>query len=239
MKKSGIFVHITANVVIILCVVLVAAAGLIDYGVIGTGAGGDKAIYRGNASKPYVTPMINVYWGEEYLPEILEILDRFEVKTTFFVGGSWVAKHPELLKSIAAAGHEIGNHGYLHKDAAKLDLKQNLAEIELCSKQVAALTGKGTDLFAPPSGSLSQAMFQSAETLGHRVIMWSKDTIDWRDKDSDLVFKRATNGIQNGDLILMHPTRHTADALPEILKFYRDNGYRVVTVSENIAPDVN
>ena len=67
-----------------------------------------------------------------------------------------------------------------------------------------------------------------------RVIMWSKDTIDWRDKDADLVVSRATDGVQAGDMILMHPTAHTASALGRILEYYRGHGLKAVTVSELI-----
>ena len=64
--------------------------------------------------------------------------------------------------------------------------------------------------------------------------MWSKDTIDWRDKDTQLIVKRATSNVKNGDLVLMHPTKNTADALGTILKFYIENGFKVVPVGENI-----
>ena len=64
--------------------------------------------------------------------------------------------------------------------------------------------------------------------------MWSKDTIDWRDKDSSLVYKRATNNLTNGDLILMHPKEHTLNALKDMLEYCIENGFSVVTVSQNI-----
>ena len=65
--------------------------------------------------------------------------------------------------------------------------------------------------------------------------MWSKDTIDWRDHNTNLIFSRATKNMQNGDLILMHPTENTKDALKDIIKAYQNAGFSVVTVSENIA----
>ena len=65
--------------------------------------------------------------------------------------------------------------------------------------------------------------------------MWSKDTIDWRDKDESLVFSRATKNLKGGDLILMHPTEHTKNALKKILDYYKENGFSAVTVSEHIA----
>ncbi|MBQ3048235.1 MAG: polysaccharide deacetylase, partial [Clostridia bacterium] len=85
-----------------------------------------------------------------------------------------------------------------------------------------------------PSGSVNSRVVSEAESLGHKTIMWSKDTIDWRDKDSKLVFNRATQDIQNGFLILMHPTKHTALALGDIIKNLKNQGFNLTTVSNCI-----
>ena len=95
-----------------------------------------------------------------------------------------------------------------------------------------AITGEKPQLFAPPSGAYGEDTLQACRQEGMKVIMWSKDTIDWRDKDEELVYARATDGVKAGDLILMHPTAHTANALPRILRAYERAGLKVVTVSE-------
>ena len=74
----------------------------------------DDVFYRGDASQNNVSLMINVYWGNEYLPSMLQTLQEYNVKTTFFVGGMWVAKYPEELIKIYEQGHEIANHGFFH-----------------------------------------------------------------------------------------------------------------------------
>lgn len=193
-----------------------------------------QPIYRGNSSNKQVSFMINVYWGTEYIEDIMKVFDKYNCKTTFFVGGSWVEKNVNLLKLIDSKGHEIANHGYLHKDHKKLDYKCNYDEINLTNKLVKNIIGKDIRLFAPPSGSFSDTTLKVAEELNLNTIMWSKDTIDWRDKDSNITYKRATKNLQNGDLILAHPTKHTLEALDKILAFYKENGFKVVTVSENI-----
>jgi len=93
--------------------------------------------------------------------------------------------------------------------------------------------------FAPPSGAIGASMLKVCEQLSMKVIMWSKDTIDWRDKDYNLIFKRATQNIENGDLVLMHPTEHTVKALPLILTYYKQNGFKAVNLSVNLTPTVN
>ena len=90
------------------------------------------------------------------------------------------------------------------------------------------------NLFAPPSGSFNSTTLKVANDLNYKTIMWSKDTIDWRDKNEGLVYSRATKNLQNGDLILMHPTEHTAAALGKIIEYVLKSGFRIVTVGENI-----
>lgn len=228
-KRDSMAVHFLANI-IILAVILSLYIGCIAAP---SSVAATAPIYRGDNSERQVSLMINVYWGEQLIPEFLAILERHGVSCTFFVGGSWAAKNLSTLKQIAEK-HEIGNHGYLHKDHKKLSKEQNKSEIIICEKLVYEATGKKTTLFAPPSGSIGDNMLEVCRELDYKVIMWSKDTIDWRDNDYNLAYKRATNGIRNGDLILMHPMPHTLKALPLILEYYEKNGFKVVTVSEII-----
>lgn len=192
----------------------------------------ENVIYNGNRDSNKVSLMFNVYWGTEYIEGILDILNNYNVKTTFFVGGQWVEKEPELLNLIIENGHEIGNHGFFHKDQEYLDYEQNYDEINANHQLVKAYTGLEMNLFAPPSGSFNKSTIQAATELGYKTIMWSKDTIDWRDKDANLIFTRATNKISGGDLILAHPTEMTLKALPLILEFYKINNFNLTTVSE-------
>ncbi len=191
-------------------------------------------IYRGNEQKPRVSLMINVYWGEEFLPDMLDVLDEFGVKCTFFIGGCWAEKNPALLEEIAVRGHELGNHGYFHIDHKSASYAKNKEEILVTERLIEAVTGKKTNLFAPPSGAFSADTLTAADHLGYRIIMWSRDTIDWRDKDPDLVLTRCTRDIKNGELILMHPTEHTLKALPAVLASLKEQGFSAVTVSENL-----
>ena len=192
----------------------------------------EDVIYNGNRDNNNVSIMFNVYWGTEYIDGILDVLNDFQVKTTFFVGGQWVEKEPEYLNKIISAGHEIGNHGYFHKDQEYLDYQQNYDEIKATHQLVKVNSLLEMSLFAPPSGSFNKSTIQACMDLGYKVIMWSKDTIDWRDKDSNLIFNRATKNIKGGDLILAHPTECTLKALPLILGYYRINSFNPTTVSE-------
>ncbi len=191
-----------------------------------------NVIYQGSTNNNKVSFMINVYWGTEYIEDMLDVFDLYNVKTTFFVGGSWVAKNVDIAKEIYKRGHEIGNHGYNHKDHDKINEQQNYDEIHKTHLLVSANLGVEMNLFAPPSGAYNDITVDVATGLGYRTIMWTHDTIDWRDKDTDLIAKRATKNLSNGDLILMHPTKNTLEALSSILAYAENNGFKASTVSD-------
>lgn len=192
----------------------------------------EDVIYNGNRDSNKVSLMFNVYWGTEYINDILDILDEYEIKTTFFIGGQWAEDEYDMLAEIYSRGHEIGNHGYFHKDQEYLSYEQNYEEIKANHELIKVTHSIEMTLFAPPSGSFNKATLQSAKDLGYQTIMWSKDTIDWRDQDANLIFTRATKNITGGDLILAHPTECTLKALPLILEYYKLNGITATTVSE-------
>ena len=189
--------------------------------------------YSGEQHSDRVGVMINVYEGAEQVKKILDILDRADATCTFFVGGVWAEKNIPLLKEMALRA-EIGNHGYLHRDHAKISKQANKEEIMLCHRLIKSSINIDMTLFAPPSGSYSDDTLSVCEENGYKVVMWSKDTIDWRDHDADLIYKRATTDVKGGDLILMHPTEETVKALPKIIAFYKSQGLIPSVVSDVI-----
>ncbi len=197
--------------------------------------GKTEQIYRfGSANSEGVSLMFNVYQGTQEVYQILDILQAHEAKATFFIGGCWADDNVECLKEIFSKGHEIGNHGYFHKDHKKLDASQNQKEISDCNRFIELAIGVKPILFAPPSGSYGSAMLSACETLQMKTILWSRDTIDWRDKNASLIYTRATKDIKAGDLVLMHPTKDTVSALENVLKYYQTHSLKAITVSENI-----
>lgn len=227
--------NIISNVLLVLMFSVVLAISFIPTTVLPIyGNSSLTAIYNGNREKPNVSLMFNVYENTEVVNDIMDTLLIYNAKCTFFVGGCWADDNEKTLNRMVSEGHEIANHGYFHKDHKRLDYQGNFDEISNTATMVKSLCGVQTTLFAPPSGSFSQTTIQASYELSHKVIMWSKDTIDWRDKDSKLVYKRATTNLTNGDLVLMHPKSHTLKALPDILEYCKEANLSVVTVSENI-----
>ena len=190
--------------------------------------------YNGNKESNNVSLMINVYWGTEFLDDMLRILEEKNVNTTFFVGGTWAVLNEDYLTKIYNAGHELANHGYHHKDHNKLDEEGNINEIQTTHTIIKELLDVEMNLFAPPSGAYDKTTVSAAESLGYKTIMWTRDTIDWRDQDADLIYKRAIKNASGGDLILMHPTKATVEALPKIIEYFQNNNFNLTTVSNNI-----
>ena len=239
MKKGSKFLKVFTNLFIVIVVSIVFAIGFFPINTTPIYSGKKISVYyNGNKNSQSVSLMINVYENADIVLEMISVLQKYEVLATFFVGGCWADDNAETLNKIVSTGNEIANHGYFHKDHKKLDYAHNKEEVYLTGKIISALCGKTPTLFQPPSGSYSQATLDACEDLGYKVVMWSKDTIDWRDSDKEKIFSRATNGIMSGDLILMHPKRHTLETLPRIIEYIKKQNLKFVTVSENIVTEV-
>lgn len=193
-----------------------------------------KAIYNGNMNEAKVSLACNVFWGEEYLPEMLDILDRYNVKITFFIGGSWAKRNPEVLKLIVQHGHELGNHTYSHPHPNALSKEQNKEQIERAEVLIKELTGVKTILYAPPYGEFNTTVLEAANELNYKTIMWSIDTVDWKRPPASVIVSRVMNKMHKGAIVLMHPTEPTAKALPELIRRIQESGYSIVPVSSLI-----
>ena len=194
----------------------------------------DRVHYRGTSADG-VSLMFNVYWGTQEVEGILEVLAEYDAKATFFIGGSWADDNTACVRKIVEAGHEVGSHGYFHRDHTTLGYEDNVEEISHSVQFLELAAGVPVTLFAPPSGAYDEGTVNAAESLGLRTVMWSRDTIDWRDKDEQTCYLRATDNLEAGELILMHPMEHTLAALPRILQYCNMHSLRPITVSENLA----
>lgn len=237
-KNEKVFTGIICNAVIvalIFAVVLSFGLGCKQNNAIQTSNSEyNGTIYAGDKSSKNVSLMVNVYWGNEYLEKMLDTFKKHNVKTTFFIGGSWAKENEGLLKRIYDEGHEIASHGYSHKEHGKLSYEANFNEIKSCHDMIKSILGIDMELFAPPGGSYNKNTTKAATDIGYKTIMWTRDTIDWRDKDTRLIYNRAVTNMSGGDLILMHPTACTAEALEEIIEYAKGHGLNLTKVSETL-----
>lgn len=230
--KSKLFVNSVLSLIVVAVFVVIAITP-VKSDVITTTTK-QSAIYKGNENCGGVAYTFNVYQGTDEVNKILDVLKDKGVKATFFIGGCWADDNVNTLIRIRDEGHEIGSHGYYHKDHAKLSYEQNLQEMKYLHQLIKNVCEIEIRNFAPPSGSFSSSTLKACETMGYRAIMWTNDTIDWRDQDSDKIYSRAIKNCSAGNIILMHPTKQTANVLSKIIDFYSQNGLTGLTVSDTI-----
>ena len=234
-KNDGLKIHLISNLTLGLLVFSIGAFCVFSTDDTLKANGQYAEIYRSAQTETDgVSLMFNVYWGTEEVYQILDILEEYDAKATFFIGGCWADDNVQCLRDIYAAGHEIGNHGYFHKDHSKLSLTDNEKEIASCNRFIELAIGETPTLFAPPSGAYCNDTLSACKTLGMKTVLWSRDTIDWRDKDAELIYKRATKDIRGGEFVLMHPMKDTVQALGRILKYYQSQSLSAITVSQNL-----
>ena len=172
-------------------------------------------------------------WGGEKTRKILDILDENGIQTTFFLVDIWTQRFPELVQEISARGHEIGNHSATHPQMSKLNRDQIQRELKVMSDNVQALTGTRPTLFRPPYGDYDNDVVLTARAEGYEVIQWSVDSLDWKNRGVQELIDRATRNVKSGDIILFHnDSKYILDALPAILKSYREQGFTVVPISQ-------
>lgn len=194
-------------------------------------------IYKGNPEKPMVALLINVAWGNEFIPQILRILNKHQIKATFFFDGSWVTKNPDLAVMISKENHEIGNHAYSHPDLSYKSKYETMNELKKTNDVIEETLGIKPKWFAPPSGSFKQETVNVAHQLGMKTILWTVDTVDWKNPSTSEMVRRVTTKVNNGSMILMHPTRSVAEGLEKMIIDIKEKGFRLGTVSELMSED--
>jgi len=192
-------------------------------------------IYRGHPKKETITLLINVSWGTEFIPDILETLKKEEVKANFFLEGKWAFEHPNIVKMIDEQNHIIGNHAYNHPDMARMDRDEIYEQINRTNEILQAITGKSPQWFAPPSGSFNDEVVQVADDLGMETILWTVDTIDWKKPSVSVMLNRVLTKLHSGATILMHPTDPVSKGLAELIREIKKKGYRITHIEDHLS----
>lgn len=190
-------------------------------------------IYSVETSKQRIAVTINCAWNADDIDQILDVLERCNVKATFFMVGDWVDKFPESVKKIADAGHQIGNHSNTHPHVNNLSYEENVEEIVKCSDKIKALTGNDVKLYRAPYGEYNNTVIQAATDKGYQTIQWSIDTLDYEGLNEEQMWDRINKNLKNGSIILMHNgTENTASSLEGIIKNIQSKGYNIVKLSD-------
>ena len=166
-----------------------------------------------------------------YTAQLLDILDQYGAKATFFLIGSKVSSQANVVRSIHVRGHQLGNHSWSHPELPKLPVDQIAGEIDRTNDAIKQATGVTPAILRPPYGAVNGVVLEQLRLRGMSSILWSVDTRDWADRNSDIVCSRAVAGARPGAIILMHDIHQTSvGAVPCILSALKQQGYSFVTV---------
>jgi peptidoglycan/xylan/chitin deacetylase (PgdA/CDA1 family) len=182
--------------------------------------------------------------NDPYTQQMMEVLDRHQVKATFFLIGRFVQQRPEIARAVVEAGHTVGIHTWDHPNlifASAAEVRRQLLQTQ---QTIFNATGVDTKLFRPPFGGRRPASLRVARACGLQTIMWSVTCYDWKAKSADEIVKHAERQIRGGDVILLHDGEYhriggdrsrSVAATDRILARYQGEGYEFVTIPKMMA----
>jgi polysaccharide deacetylase family sporulation protein PdaB len=192
-------------------------------------------IYNVEKEEKVISISFDAAWGAEDTDTLIEILDQYQVKATFFVVGQWVDAYPDEVKKLAEAGHEVMNHSNTHPYLTQCDQQTMAEEITTCNEKIAAITGVTPTLIRCPYGDYNDTVIETIRSLGMEPIQWSVDSLDWKEISAEEITDRVLGQIESGSIVLFHNAAlHTPEALPGILEQLLSDGYTIVPISELI-----
>jgi peptidoglycan/xylan/chitin deacetylase (PgdA/CDA1 family) len=165
-----------------------------------------------------------------YTQRVLDALAEAQVPATFFVLGSCAVGNEDMIDKMRAAGHEIENHSWSHPNMAKSTVDQIKREITRTSDVIG-----GSRYLRPPYGAYNTQVASAAAAVGHDLVLWTVDTLDWKNQNADAILAHVKADTQPGAIILMHDgggdRSQTAAAIPAMVRWLLSNGYSLTTVS--------
>jgi len=192
-----------------------------------------KPIYEVDTDEKKVAISFDATWGSTRTPQLLAILDKHKIKTTFFLTNIWVKKYPQIAKEIADAGHEIGLHTVSHPNLTELPIDKIKVELQDNAKLIKKVTGQEPILFRPPFGAYNNKVIQTIIDSNYIPIQWSVDSLDWKEISAQDIYQRVTTKIKPGSIVLFHNDgANTPQALEAILNYLNEEGYHIIPVSE-------
>lgn len=186
---------------------------------------------RAEENEKYVALTFDDGPSGKYTQRLLDGLAERNAKATFLLCGYRIKQYPELTERIAAEEHEIGIHGYSHKNMKNL-CRRDIAQ-EIMDTEALIPEGCKVSFMRPPGGGCSDGVRQVSRARGLAVLDWSVDPRDWATKDSMAVDTAVVERVQDGDIVLLHDmTDSSVDAALKIVDHLQERGFTFVTVSE-------
>ena len=213
-------------------VAILAAAGA-PAAVTASAAARQLPIYCVERDQKVCSISFDAAWGADNTEKILDVLDEYGVKATFFVVSAWAEQYPDTAKAIVERGHELMNHSSKHDHYNSLTAEQIVADVNKCNDVIEGLTGVRPTLIRCPFGEYDDHTIRAIRSTGMEPIQWDVDSLDWKGISASEITKRVTGKVGSGSIVLFHNAgEHTPEALPDVLQYLRREGYELVPISQ-------
>ena len=172
-------------------------------------------------------------WGNEDTQQLIDILNKYKINSTFFVVGEWVDRYPESVQALHENGNEIMNHSSDHAHFSTLSTEQIVDDLQRCNEKIEAVTGVSPSLFRCPYGEYDDHVINAVNSIGMTAVQWDVDSLDWKGLSAAEIQSRVLDKVQPGSIVLFHnAAENTPEALPGIIESLQADGYTIVPISE-------
>ncbi len=168
--------------------------------------------------------------------KILDLLDSYNIKATFFVIGLNLEQWGDIVAREIRSGHEVGNHTFSHKHLISEKPEELRSDLQKTDSMLKNKYSYKTRLFRPPEGYISDSVRSISEEFGYTTVLWNVDTRDWANTETEKIVSTVIRHVKSGDIILFHDyvvgESHTYEALLTLIPWLCNEGYSFATVSE-------
>ena len=234
-----------SSIIKVAAIIALLAALTVSVGLTGSAAvyGGKTTrklpIYSVETDEKAVALSFDASWGADKTLDILDTLERYDIKANYFVVSFWAEKYPDELKKLHDSGRvEIGTHSNTHSHMSKLSRSQVELELTSSCDIIEKIIGVRPDLFRAPFGEFDDKLLEEAEKQKLYTIQWDVDSLDWKNLSAQKMAERVLSGVKCGSIVLMHNDgKNTVQALPLIIEGLKNKGYSFKTIGELIYRD--
>lgn len=205
-----------------------------------------KPIWQGSTQKPYIALTFDDGPKPELTTEMLRLLDKYNVRASFFLVGKQAVKYKDFIVQIAESGHDIANHSFTHPNLTLLSAEEIYVELNETNKVLTDITKQTVTYFRPPGGQFNKKINEVANKLNLQTVFWSINAIDYIHNNDGSIVERNDHKrhmlpladyilqqLKPGSIILLHNgSRETNEALPTLIEEAQKKGYEFVTLKK-------
>lgn len=197
--------------------------------------GTEMPVFYVETDKKAIALTFDISWGDKTPDKVLDVLKQYNQKATFFLSGPWANHYRNIVDRIVAEGHEIASHGQEHINLSQESKETIQDNIKSAHDILVNVTKTSPRFFRPPNGDYDDVVVLAARELGYETVIWSVDSLDWKNPGVTYIVERVSKLAFPGAIILFHASdsaKETHEALPMVIQNLRSAGYQLVTLGE-------